>query len=247
MPKPLPKPEVVALVRPNRTPIFEETAVALPVPPAPKPPVKTDVFADGNTLKPTTALPPRQVQTGGFGDPNGARGEGRPDRSANIASLGSFDLRVGSGAGNGTAGARGTRGVVDAGFGESAGSQTPNRANVREAVTSGGFADARQTAVQPVQRVQAAVRETPVEILFKPRPDYTNEARNRKVEGEVLVRVLFTAGGEVRVLETLRTLGHGLDDNALKAARQIRFKPATRSGVPVDSTAVVHIVFELAY
>ena len=86
-----------------------------------------------------------------------------------------------------------------------------------------------------------------MEILFKPKPDYTDEARKLKIEGEVLLRVLFAAGGEVRVLDVIRGLGRGLDENAIRAAQQIRFKPAQRDGQPVDSTATVHIVFQLAY
>jgi hypothetical protein len=42
-------------------------------------------------------------------------------------------------------------------------------------------------------------------------------------------------------------LGYGLEESAQNAARQIRFKPAQQDGQPVDSTAIVHIVFELAY
>src|SRR5262249_23939805 len=89
--------------------------------------------------------------------------------------------------------------------------------------------------------------ETPVEIISKPRPQYTEEARALKLEGAVLLRVLFTAQGEVRVLETVRGLGHGLDENAVQVARQIRFKPALRNGVAVDSRATVQIIFQLAY
>jgi TonB family protein len=59
--------------------------------------------------------------------------------------------------------------------------------------------------------------------------------------------VVFTAGGDVRVLDVVRGLGHGLDESALRAARQIKFKPALRDGQPVDSTATVHILFQLAY
>ena len=68
-----------------------------------------------------------------------------------------------------------------------------------------------------------------------------------KLEGEVLLRVLFTATGEARVIETIRGLGHGLDESAIQAAQRIRFKPALRDGEPVDSSAIVHIVFQLAY
>ena len=60
-------------------------------------------------------------------------------------------------------------------------------------------------------------------------------------------RVLFSADGHVKVLGVSKGLGHGLDENALRAAEQIRFKPAAREGTPVDSTATVHIVFQLAY
>ena len=101
--------------------------------------------------------------------------------------------------------------------------------------------------VSPKKRADAGPPQTPVEVLFKPKPDYTDEARKLKLEGEVLVHVLFTAAGEVRVLDVIRGLGHGLDENALRAAQQIKFKPAMRDGQPVDSTATVHIVFQLAY
>jgi TonB family protein len=50
----------------------------------------------------------------------------------------------------------------------------------------------------------------------------------------------------VRVINVIQGLGHGLDNNAIRAAQQIRFKPAQRDGQPVDSTATVHIVFQLA-
>jgi len=85
------------------------------------------------------------------------------------------------------------------------------------------------------------------EILSKPRPTYTDEARRLQIEGEVLLEVLFAASGEARVLRTIRGLGHGLDENAISAAREIRFRPAQRDGADADSTAVVHIVFQLAY
>ena len=87
----------------------------------------------------------------------------------------------------------------------------------------------------------------PVEILSKPKPAYTEEARRRQIEGEVLLEILFSASGQVRVLGTVRGLGQGLDESAIAAAEAIRFRPAERGGVPADSTAIVHIVFQLAY
>jgi protein TonB len=87
-----------------------------------------------------------------------------------------------------------------------------------------------------------------VEILSKPRPVYTELARSKKAEGEVLLEALFSASGEVTVLKVIRGLGYGLDEAAETAARQIHFRPAqNEQGLPMDSTATVHIVFELAY
>jgi TonB family protein len=86
---------------------------------------------------------------------------------------------------------------------------------------------------------------SPVEIIEKPKPSYTEEGRKRGVEGEVRLAVQFTADGHVRVLRVLQGLGFGLDEQALHCAEHIRFKPATHGGQPIDSTAVVHIVFEL--
>jgi len=88
----------------------------------------------------------------------------------------------------------------------------------------------------------------PVEILAKPNPIYTEEARKLRLEGEVLLEVVFPAsGGTVQVIRVIRGLGHGLDEAAVRAAQQIRYKPAKRDGQPVDFPATVHIVFQLAY
>lgn len=88
---------------------------------------------------------------------------------------------------------------------------------------------------------------TPVEILTKPRPVYTDEARRLHIEGEVLLEILFTASGEVRVLRVIEGLGHGLDNAAVESASRIAYRPATRAGEAIDQTANVRIVFQLAY
>jgi TonB family protein len=249
-------PEVIE--RPKPAPVIRNTphVAALEAPiAAPKPPeIKTGVFSTGSSATPTTNLPAQKVQTGGFGDPNGIKGEGKAGKTANIASLGSFDLPVGPGAGNGTGGARGAKGVVEsAGFGNGVapvgnggrGAGGGAKGTVRQ----GGFGDVDGTAKQeaPKKRAETGPAQIPVEILFKPKPDYTDDARKARIEGEVLVRVQFTAAGEVKVLDVVRGLGHGLDETALRAAQQIKFKPAQRDGQPVDSTATVHIVFQMAY
>jgi TonB family protein len=250
-------PEVIE--RPKPAPVIRSAphvdAPDLPIA-APKPPeIKTGTFSTGSSATPTTNLPAQKVQTGGFGDPNGIRGEGKPGKASNIASLGSFDLPVGAGAGNGTGGAHGVKGTVEsAGFGNGVapvgnGGNGGGGGNANRGVRQGGFGDVDGTAKQeaPKKRAETGPAPIPVEILFKPKPDYTDDARKARVEGEVLVRVQFTAAGEVQVLEVVRGLGHGLDESALRAAKQIKFKPAQRDGQPVDSTATVHIVFQMAY
>jgi TonB family protein len=212
--------------------------------------VVTGVLAGKNPDTATLNKPAREVQTGGFGDPNGARGEGRPDRAATIARLGSFGLPAGPGNGNGSGGARGSQGVVaSAGFGNAIGSGGSSaRAGSNATIQQGSFGDARPDQTGPSRAAKPAEPvETPAEVTFKPRPEYTEEARKARDEGEVLVRVLFAANGNVRVLEVVKGLPHGLDQNALRAAEQIRFKPATKDGKPVDSVAIVHINFQLAY
>jgi TonB family protein len=95
--------------------------------------------------------------------------------------------------------------------------------------------------------VDSGPASTPVEITFKPNPVYTEEARSLKLEGEVLLEVSFSANGTLHVNRVVRGLGHGLDEAAIAAANKIRFKPALRAGQPVDSTAVVHVTFQMAY
>jgi TonB family protein len=68
-----------------------------------------------------------------------------------------------------------------------------------------------------------------------------------KIEGDVLLQVVFTSSGEVKVERVVQGLGYGLDESAQSAARQIRFHPAQQEGQPVDFPAIVHITFELAY
>jgi TonB family protein len=84
--------------------------------------------------------------------------------------------------------------------------------------------------------------------LSKPRPVYSAEALKLNLEGEVLLDVVFPAsGGEVQVNKVIKGLGHGLDEAAMRAAQQIKYKPAISNGHPIDFPAVVHIVFQTAY
>ena len=83
-------------------------------------------------------------------------------------------------------------------------------------------------------------------ILSKPEPVYTEEARRLHIEGSVALRVVFTASGEMQIVGVVKGLGHGLDEAAITAARQIRFTPARREGQSMDYPATIHIVFALS-
>src|SRR5207244_6621997 len=78
----------------------------------------------------------------------------------------------------------------------------------RAVVMDSGFAAAPRIAAADAQKpvVQSNI-EKPVDITSKPRPDYTDEARKLRIEGEVLLRVLFMSSGEARVLEVIRGIG----------------------------------------
>jgi TonB family protein len=212
--------------------------------------IKTNVFSTGSSAPQTIERAPEKVQTGGFGDPNGVPAKTAQTRAVNIAQSGGFDMPTGPGSGNGSGGANGTRGVVaSTGFGGGIATTNPHTATQTATVHSAGFGDADVSAPPTVQShpaTQTAARVVPAEIISKPTPVYTAEARAQRIEGEVLLEVVFEASGRLRVTKVVRGLGHGLDDAAIQAAEQIRFKPALKDGQPSDSTAVVHIIFQLA-
>ena len=239
-PTPAPAPRVV-------TNTFASAAPPTPNPAPPKPQVKTDVFA-GSSAKPTIQAPPEKVQTGGFGDANGFKGEAQ-EAKLNVPKIGAFDRPSGPGNGNGYAGAKGRPGVVaSAGFGSGVAVVPTSSETPGGGVHSGGFGDAHAATAGgggPAKAGAPAAMQ-PVEVLEKPQPQYTQEARDLKIEGEVHLKVLFQADGRVQVLQVVRGLGHGLDEAAAAAAQKIRFKPALRDGRPCDMTATVHIVFQLA-
>ncbi|HET8925375.1 MAG TPA: energy transducer TonB [Candidatus Acidoferrum sp.] len=231
-------------------PVFVASKVDLPSnqPKRPKEDVKVGNLGSGSAAPPTVVAPLNKVQTGGFGDPNGIPGKGDPNKATNVNRLGSPALPGGPGYGNGTGGANGIRGTVaSTGFGNGT-AIPPTSGGKRGTVQTSGFAD--QTVAAEAPKKKAAPTEgTPssVEILEKPRPEYTAEGRRMKIEGDVVIDVVFLANGNVQVNRVISGLGHGLDEAASRAAQQIKFKPAKRDGQPVDFPARVRIEFRLAY
>jgi TonB family protein len=231
-------------------PVFEQVKIETPTsqPKKPKDEVKVGMMSSGSAAPATVVAPVNKVQTGGFGDPNGVPGKGDPNKTTNVNRLGSPALPGGPGYGNGTGGDKGIRGTVaSTGFGN--GTANPPPAPKRGGtLQSTGFAD--QTVATEAPKKKAAAGEgatTPVDILEKPHPEYTAEGRSLKIEGDVVLEMVFLANGTVQVNRVVSGLGHGLDEAATRAAQQIKFKPARREGQAVDFPARVRIEFRLAY
>ncbi|MGA8030423.1 MAG: energy transducer TonB [Bryobacteraceae bacterium] len=231
-------------------------------PPAPKPQIRTGVFETADLAK--AAQGAKQLKTGGFGDPHGVPATAQNTSPMMMAKLGGFDLPNGEAKGGaagrsivqggfggidaGTSSGTGHKGSVrSSGFGDSAGTGSGAGTGNGHAgsIRTSGFGDTAAQAPAGVQRAATQPATTNTEILFKPKPVYTPEARNLKVEGQVALEVVFQASGTVRVIRVVHGLGHGLDEAAEQAAQQVRFRPATRGGVAVDTNATLYITFQL--
>ncbi len=105
------------------------------------------------------------------------------------------------------------------------------------------------------QTNQNAKVETPAEAekpnLLAPRilaislPEYTGKARDRKVEGEVIVSALFQRDGKIKDAKVEKGLGFGLDDRAIDAVKRMSFLPAQLGGKEVDARARIIVGFNL--
>ena len=231
---PAPPPPMRELARAEvPKPLPVAPVVAKPVEPPPQPLVPAAVLAVERPIeKPEVQRPP---EVGLFERNNGAR----TSQAAAAVTTGGFGSVAASprDAGNGA--------VTTGGF--SSGARAPRgAANGSGEVQTAGFDQRASAPAQPSVGAAAKPVARPVEIVFKPTPEYTDEARSARIEGTVSLELEFTAAGDVRVMRVVRGLGHGLDEAAQRAALRIRFKPAQSDAGPVDSRATVHITFRLS-
>ena len=250
--QPQPKVHTVETKAPELTPVLQPAMIDSNQPNQPKRPreeVKVGMMSSGNATPATVKAPVEKVQTGGFGDPTGLPGKGNPNGHLIVNAQGLNTLPNGPGYGNGTGGDKGIRGTVaSSGFGS--GTAVPPQGGKRGgSVQAGGFADQSTAAADAPKKKTGndGPADTAVVVLDKPRPEYTAEGRSLKLEGDVVLEVVFLASGHVQVNRVTSGLGHGLDESASRAAQQIKFKPALREGQPVDYPARVRIEFRLAY
>jgi TonB family protein len=249
MPKPKPEPKPIQMEAKVALPEVKAAKPAIVLAPQPKAALTAAMPAQDNKVKPSTA-PVHFGQTfGAIPNPNATRPAtiaaiGNPYGGMQGPAVAPHGVVGSTGIGNGlksgsNAGVVGK--VASAGIPGATGTGT---AGSYGKVGSAGIPTA--TAVAVVPRVVAEPVSTNLEVISKPPVQYTGEARQLKVQGDVVLRVTFTASGQVVVQAVLRGLGHGLDEEARRVAQQIRFRPATRDGRPVDLTTNITITFQLA-
>jgi len=231
----LPPPEPIEEARVIPVPPEPEPAPPAPIVERSQPVVQVGGFAAAVAVTQTTTA--KTVEQAGFDRTDDRTSE----RARAGAVLGAFDSAA---AARTTPGTGRAVGVADAGFGTGT-AASPGSAPRGRAVAAAGFDSIDPPPAAAKAPVQARI-EIAVEIVSKPTPEYTAEARALKIEGEVTLDVEFAASGEIRVHRVVRGLGHGLDEMAIRAVQGMRFKPARRNGEAVSVRAPVTIVFRLA-
>lgn len=253
MPKPLPKPEPkpIEMEAKVNMPVIKAAKPSVVLAPQPKAALAAAMPAQNNLVKASTA-PVHLGQTFGVTpNPNATRPAtvaaiGNPYGGMSGPSVAPHGVVGSTGMGNGlkSGSNAGSVGKV-ASAGLPGGTGTATTGSVGGRVASAGIPSAVVQAA-PVQMAAAPPAKTNIEVISKPPVQYTAEARQLHIEGDVVVRVTFTASGQVVVQGVTRGLGHGLDEEAKRVASQIRFRPATQGGRPVDTTTNITITFQLA-
>jgi len=82
-------------------------------------------------------------------------------------------------------------------------------------------------------------------LISKPEPQYTEDARKNQITGTVVLKVVFSSGGQVTNIRTVSGLPYGLTERAIAAARQIKFVPATKDGRQVSMWMQLEYNFNL--
>jgi TonB family protein len=250
MPKPKPEPKPIQMEAKVTLPVVKEAPKpAVILAPQPKAALTAAMPAQDNKVKPSTA-PVHLGQTFGVTpNPNATR-------PATIAAIGNpyGGMQGPAVAPHGVVGSTGIGNGLKSGsnsgiVGKVASAGIPGATGTGPAGTYGKVGSAgipTATAAPVAPKMAIAPTSTDLELISKPPVQYTAEARQLKVQGDVVLRVTFTASGQVVVQSVLHGLGHGLDEEARRVAQQIRFRPATRDGRPVDLTTNITITFQLA-
>lgn len=82
-------------------------------------------------------------------------------------------------------------------------------------------------------------------LIYKVEPEFSEDARKAKLQGVVMLCGEVDTNGRMRNIRIIRPLGLGLEDKAIEAVRQWRFRPAYRDGKPVAAAATIEVNFHL--
>ena len=248
-PEPKPEPKPIQMEAKLTMPMVKEAKPAVILAPQPKAALTAAMPAQNNSVKASTA-PVHLGQTFGVTpNPNATRPAtiaaiGNPYGGMQGPAIAPHGVVGSAGIGNGLRSGSNSGVVGKVASAGIPGAQGTGNTGSYGHVASAGIPAATQAAVAP--QMVAAPIATNLEVLSKPSVQYTSEARQLKVQGDVVLRVTFTASGQVVIQGVVHGLGHGLDEEARRVAQQIRFRPATRNGQAVDMTTNIIITFQLA-
>lgn len=85
----------------------------------------------------------------------------------------------------------------------------------------------------------------PLRLISTPAAKYTDTARQNNVQGSVTLRINFQANGKIGNISVANILPGGLTEQAIAAARKIKFKPARRDGIPITVIKSIQYSFSL--
>lgn len=160
---------------------------------------------------------------------------------------GSDNLNPSNGTGRGGGIGSGTGTGIGTGIGTGEGSGTGSGSGSgRGNGNGGGTGDGSGVPKPPPPPKPAPVGVTEtIKIISKPQPRYTDAARQNQVQGTVTVKVTFNANGSIGSIAPVSGLPYGLTEQAIAAARSIKFEPAKRNGVPYSVAKTIAYTFTI--
>jgi len=206
---------IEAKVRTEQTAI-EMFEAAEPEPPPPPPPAEVIPEPEPEVARPKASA---AVQNEASPPPEAAQ--------PSLAALPDFGLELGGVSGGGGF-------AVQQGTGPRNATQKPTTQKELSSVASNPL----PTSADPCQEAPAKPK-----LLHLPQPGYTEAARAQGIEGKVRISITVDASGQVADVKVLQSLGHGLDEAAIFAARSARFEAAVRCGKPSSSTFTISMRF----
>jgi TonB family protein len=258
-------PKVERQPEPKPLPMMKEQA-AIPKIAAAKPAVVLAPQPKAALTAAAPAVTPQAhpvVEATHLGDLNGVKPNPNSNRPATVAALGNpYGGMQGQ-----AAAPRGVIGSTGIGNGTKSGSNAGSTGRVASAgipggngtSNSGGYGNASsghvssagiQGVTQPGGTAPAMAvakpETTPPVLLSHAQPEYTPEAKQLKIQGDVVLRVTITTSGQMVVHNVIHGLGHGLDEQAVRSAPTYKFKPAMQNGQPVEFTTNIIIKFQTA-